>query len=154
MMIITLPPPFPHRIRSNEDEGDAEQLAHVERHSLFKGHLLLFQKFHEEAEEEDGEDAVAEVEAGADQFCKFLRFCVFVFLRCLQLCMVLCALCFIPTVDAQATKEDDEVGNGLVELGGMAWREYAVNHRFTCVEDESPGHIGHIANDFGVHQVT
>ena len=128
MMIITFPQPFPHRIPGNAHKGDAEQLAHVEGHSLFESHLFLFQEFHEEAEEEDGEDAVAEVETGADKVAALF-------------------------VDVQSDKEDNQVGNGFVELGRMAWSQHAVNHCLMCMENKCPGHIGHIANDFGIHQV-
>ena len=127
-MIITLSPAFPHRITGNAHKGDAEQLAHVEGHSLFEGYLFFLQEFHEETEEEDGEDAVAKVEAGADKVAAFF-------------------------VNVQSNKEDYQVGNGLIELGRMAWRKYTIYHCFIGVEDESPGHIGHITDNFRIHQI-
>ena len=141
--LATSLPPFPHGIGGNEDKGDAEQLAHIEGHSLLEGDLFLLEELHEEAEEEDGEDAVAEVEAGADKGGAVLRLCG---------CTVLAAV-GVPMVNPQAEEKDDEVGNGFVELGGMARCELAIDEGFVCVEDEGPGHVGHFADDFRVHQV-
>ena len=38
-----------HTVDADDDEGDAEQLSHVERHALLEGHLLLLEELDEEA---------------------------------------------------------------------------------------------------------
>ena len=43
--------------------------------------------------------------------------------------------------------EQQGVGDGLVELAGMAW------HLVDMLEDEGPGHVCDLADDLGVHQV-
>ena len=57
---------FPqHEVESDEDERDAQQLSHVERHALLKIYLLLLDELDEEAEGEDGCKAESEVESCA-----------------------------------------------------------------------------------------
>ena len=51
-----------HEIHSDNDKWDAEPLAHVQRHAVFKVHLVFFQELDEETEEEDFRQAEAEEE--------------------------------------------------------------------------------------------
>ena len=55
----------PHAPAAEEDEGEAEELSHVEDHAALEIDLLFLEELDEEAEGEDGGEAVAEVEAGA-----------------------------------------------------------------------------------------
>ena len=88
-----LPQPFAayHAIDTYDDEGDAQQLTHVERHVLLEIHLHLLQELDEETEGEDRGQAIAEKETSP-----------------------------YPTthlpVEDETHNEDDEIGNGLVEL--------------------------------------
>ena len=54
-----------HAPHAEEHEGDAEELAHVERHAYLKVALYLLEELHEEAEGEDVGEAVAKEEACA-----------------------------------------------------------------------------------------
>ena len=60
------PAAFPHEVDTHDDEGNAEQLAHVQRHALLEGHLLLLEELHKEAEREDIRQAESEVEPRAE----------------------------------------------------------------------------------------
>ena len=51
-----------HKIHPDNDKWDAEPLAHVQRHAVFKVHLVFFQELDEETEEEDFRQAEAEEE--------------------------------------------------------------------------------------------
>ena len=54
-----------HTPYAKHDEGDAEELAHIERHAYLEVGLYLLEELHEEAEGEDGGKAVAKEEACA-----------------------------------------------------------------------------------------
>ena len=128
----------PHAPNAQQDEGKGEELSHVEGHGLLEIDLLFLQELDEEAEGEDGGEAEAEIEAGADGDGRLGCHC----------------LCLVPmAVDDDSAGEDDEVGKGFVELGGMAWHGDAIDERLVAVEDECPGDIGGLANNLGVHQI-
>ena len=55
-----------HTVDADDNEGNAEQLSHVERHALLEGHLLLLEELNEEAEGEDPGKAESEVPARAN----------------------------------------------------------------------------------------
>ena len=111
-----------HARYSEYDEGYAEQLSHVERHSCLKVYLYVLCELHKEAEGEDKGQAKSEEEACANA-------------------------CLRSLVDGPAHEEEQGVGYGLVELARMA--RILVN----LCEDESPGHICHLADNLGVHEV-
>lgn len=52
-----------HEIEADEDERDAEPLAHVEGHAIFEADLILLEELDEEAEGENLRQAEAEEEA-------------------------------------------------------------------------------------------
>lgn len=54
-----------HEVQPHEHEGNAEPLAHVERHALLEVYLVFFEELDEEAEGEDFYQAQPEVEAAA-----------------------------------------------------------------------------------------
>ena len=85
--------------------------------------LYVLGVFDEEAESEDERDAEAEVEAVADGALGV-------------------------AVEVPAHEEEASVGNGLVELAGMA------RLLVDALEDESPRYIGHLADNLAVHQVS
>ena len=58
-----------HKVYSDNDERDAEPLPHVQRHAIFKVHLVLFQELDEEAEDEYLRQAEAEEEAAVIARC-------------------------------------------------------------------------------------
>lgn len=47
---------------SDKDKRNAEPLPHIEHHAVFVCFLACFDKLYEEAENEDGGEAVAEIE--------------------------------------------------------------------------------------------
>lgn len=116
-----------HAVETDNDEGQAEQLALVQPDGLLHGQfprlLHFLEKFHQQAEGEDGAQAVTEEEA--------LPHPLFVF-----------------AVEPQADNEKEEVGHGLIELAGMARQGVAVLHKHKAVIG-----TGELAHDFGVHQV-
>ena len=113
---------FHHEPRADEDEGDAQNLTHIEGQTGLEGLLNLLGVLDEEAEGEDEEEAEAEEEARAHTVRT-------------------------PTVEHPAEHEVDSVGDGLVELAGVA------RHLVDALEDEGPGHVGHLADDLRVHQI-
>ena len=116
-----------HAIDTEDDEGDGEQLAHVEKHVSLPGFLHVLGVFDEEAEGEDIGEAETEVPAGAYPWrAGFLS----------------------SFIDCPHDEEQHGVGNGLVELAGMARKVVDTQ------EDEGPGHIGHLADNLAVHQIT
>ena len=141
----------PHAPTAEEDEGDAEELTHVESHAALKIDLLLLEELDEEAEGEDGGEAKAEMEAGAGSGFRGEE-------RGAGLggegrgARSKSSLVGVP-IDEGSEDEDDEVGDGFVELGGMARCGNSVDEGVAGVEDEAPGEIGGVADDFGVHQV-
>ena len=84
-----------HAIDAENNERNAEELAHVEEHARLEAYLNVFGVLDEEAEGEDERDAEAEIEAFAHGN--------------------LPAAIAIP-----AHKEEQGVGQGLVKLAGMA----------------------------------
>ena len=52
-----------HEIEADEDERDAEPLAHVEGHAILEADLILLEELDEEAEGENLRQAEAEEEA-------------------------------------------------------------------------------------------
>ena len=121
-------------VETDNDEGDAEQLPLVETnrgaHGLLPRLLHLLAILHEEAEGEDGRQAVAEEEACAD------------------------ALAVLP-VQPEAHEEEDEVGNGLVQLSRVARKGFVLaEHGIPVVgKDESPVRARIFADNLGVHEV-
>ena len=53
----------------------------------------------------------------------------------------------VAAIDIQAHEEEDKVSYGLVELPGMT------GHLVYTLEDESPWHLGNLADYLRVHQV-
>ena len=51
-----------HKIHPDNDKWDAEPLAHVQRHAVFKVHLVFFQELDEETEGENLRQAESEEE--------------------------------------------------------------------------------------------
>ena len=86
-----------HAPHTEHHEGDAEELTHIERHAHLKVALHLLAELHEEAEGEDGGEAVAEEEAGAH-------------------------LARHALVEPPPDEPEHGVGHGLVELCRMAWQ--------------------------------
>ena len=84
-----------HAPYAQHHEGDAEELAHVECHAYLEVALHLFEELHEEAESEDGGEAVAEEEA-----CAYLA--------------------RHAAVEPPADEAEQGVGNSLVELCRVA----------------------------------
>ena len=76
-------------------EGDAEKLTHIERHAYLEIALHLFAELHEEAEGEDGGEAVAEEEAGAH-------------------------LTGHAAIEIPAEESEHGIGDSLIELCGVA----------------------------------
>ena len=111
-----------HADYAEDDERNAEQLAHVERHRGLERFLYVLGELDEEAGGEDERYAEAEEEARAHALWLF-------------------------TVQIPADEEEQGVGQGLVELPGVARSEVYT------LEDERPGHVGCLAYDFRVHQV-
>ena len=117
---------MPDGHQADEDEGDAEQLAHVERHRSLEGFLVLLDELDEEARREDEDEEDAEEESlpvfggGAP-------------------------------VKAHEDEEGGQVAEGLVELGGVA-RRLGVGHA-AVDEAEAPRHGGGLADNLGVHEV-
>lgn len=134
-----------HAPHTEDDEGDAEQLAHVERHRVFETHLVDLQEFHEEAEGEDVGEAEAEIEASA----YFGSLVVLSFSRVGSLPEQFS----VASVDIKHDEEERQIGNGLVELCRMA-RLCPHRGRMGIEEIEAPGHRGDIADNLAVHQVT
>ncbi len=112
-----------HEPEAADDEGDAQELTHVKGHALLKVHLNLLAEFNEEAECEYGGYTEPKVESRAYLF-------------------------LVLAVNEHDDCKDDEVGNSLVELGGMACKILAVLDK-----DETPVGSGGLAYNLGVHKV-
>ena len=113
-------------------------MPHVERHALFETHLFFLQELDKEAEGEDGGEAETEIKARSDGYGRFFWH----------------ALGLVPLpVNQCASDENNEVGDGFVELGRMSGCECSINESFARMENEAPSQIGGVADDFGVHQV-
>ena len=91
---LFLPPPA-HEPKADEDEGDAQELAHVQEHAALEVHLVLLGVFDEDAAREDEREAEPEEEARAHAGGA-------------------------AAVEPPADDEEEGVAQGLVELSGMA----------------------------------
>ena len=111
-----------HAIDTHDDEGDAQQLTHVEGHTLFEIDLYLLQELNEETEGEDGSQTIAEEET-----CSY-------------------PILHLPVKD-EPHNEDDEISDGLVELRGVARSQLTVDKTVVGVEDETPRHVGRTADN-------
>ena len=118
-----------HAVDADDDEGDGEDLSHVDGQRGFEGFLNLLGVLDEEAEGEDVGQTEAEVPACAH-------------VEGLMLLAVGELL-----VDAPHNHKQQGVGDGLVELAGMT------GHRVDLLKDEGPGHVGHLADNLAVHEV-
>ena len=115
-----------HTIGTDEDEGDGEQLTHVEKHVGLPGFLHVLGVFNEEAEGEDIGQAESEIPARSHAWLASL---------------------LASFVDSPHDEEQDGVGNGLVELARMT------GNGVDLLEDEGPGNVGHLADNLRVHEV-
>ena len=88
---------LPHAPQSDDDEGDAQELTHIEEHAVLEGNLIFLGVLDEDAGSEDEREAEAEEESRAD---------------------ALGIVAIEPPVD----DEEQGVAQGLVELAGMAWQ--------------------------------
>ena len=143
---LFLPSVEAHEVEADEDEGHAEPLPHVQRHAVLEVHLVLLEELDEEAENEDFRQAEAEEEAAVigrgDGSSAGLGSLAEVGARCGGRRLLLPA-----AVEPHHAEEEDEIGQRLVELGGVA------GHHVHALEDEGPGDVRRAADDFGVHQV-
>ena len=120
-----------HAPDAEDDEGNGENLSHVNGQRGLEGFLYLLSVLNEEAEGEDVGQAEAEVPAGA-----YLG--------------VLGAGCWVlgvgaPLVDDPQDDLEQGVGVGLVELAGMA------RQLVYLLKNKSPGHVGGAADNLAVH---
>ena len=88
-------PTPPHAPETEEDEGNAEDLTHVEKHSVLEVDLILFGVFNENAGSEDEEEAKAKEEASTH-------------------------LLGIMAIEPPMNAEKESIAQGFVELSGMA----------------------------------
>ena len=123
-----------HKDDACDDEGEAEELSHVESHAFLEVHLLFLDEFDEEAEGEDEGEAESGMEACAGRNA------------------VVCLLA-LDDVDGNAYEEYNKICQCFVELCRMAGHCHSVDQRLVGMENECPGHIGGLADDFGVHEV-
>ena len=123
-MLSNLPQPFAahHAIHTHDDEGDAQDLTHVEGHALFEIHLHFLHKLHKETEGEDR--GQTETEEKASPY----------------------PIPHLPVED-KTDDEDDEIGDGFVELGWMTRCQLAVYQTVVGMEDETPGQVRRTADD-------
>ena len=84
-----------HTPYTEHDEGNAEELAHIERHAYLEVALHLLEELHKEAEGEDGSEAVAKEESCAH-------------------------LARYTLVEIPADKSEQRIGDSLIELSRMA----------------------------------
>ena len=134
MFLCQLAAPFAshHAVKAEEDEGDAEQLAHVEEHIVLETYLVLLGVFDEYAAGEDEEQTEAEVEARA--YLGILACASFLRLHGLP-------------VNPPSDEEEKGVAQGLVELPRVAWNS------IHTLEDKGPGYIRGTAYNLGIHEV-
>ena len=104
-----------HAHDAYDDEWHREQLAHIEQHVVLESLLHILGILYHKAEREDKRQTESEEEARA------------------------CPL-FVLLVEMPSHKEEKEVGDGLIELSGVA------GHLVYALEDERPGHIGNLAD--------
>ena len=112
--LLTFPCGFQHTINPDDDERNGEQLAHIEQHVSLPSLLHVLCVFDEEAESEDIEEAESEIPARS-------HFRGVGFLTSL--------------INCPHDKEQDGVGNGLVELAGMTGKTVHT------LENKSPRHV-------------
>ena len=118
---------MPNAPYADDDEGNAEQLSHVEEHARLPCFLYIFRIFDEETEGEN----LCQTETEEETRTHFEGRAFFL----------------SPEIEPQADKEETGIGDGFVELSWMPRK--LVN----TLKDECPGNVGHFANDFAVHQV-
>ena len=109
--LLTFPCGFQHTINPDDDERNGEQLAHIEQHVGLPSLLHVLGVFDEETEREDIEEAESEIPARAHLWvlgvgCWVLGVGGWIFSASL--------------VNGPHDEEQDGIGNGLVELAGMA----------------------------------
>ena len=114
--------PPAHKVRAEDYEWDGQQLAHIEWHTGFECLLNLLRVFDEETEREDENEAQSEVESGAYEVLSL-------------------------TPDAPQDREEQQVGDGFIELSRMAWLHIHL------LKDKCPWHVRHLAYYLGVHKV-
>lgn len=124
-----------HADDANDDEGYGEELSHVEHHASLEVFLDVLGILYEEAEGEDERQAQSEEEPAAHADGQRLT-------GGLAACIASAA-----AIEPPADEEEDGIGDGLVELTGMA------RHHVDALEDEGPRYIGGFADYLGVHQV-
>ena len=116
-----------HEIDTDNNERNAQPLSHIQSHTVFKVYLVLFQELDEEAEYEYFRQAKAEVETTmigeGDLFFQS------------------------PFIQVNHSQEEDKISDCFVKLRRMAGK-----HIYPF-KDESPRHIGGLADDFRIHQV-
>ena len=127
--------PFPQIIATDGDEGEAEQLALIQAdhsaHGLLPGLLHFLEIFDKQAEGEDAEQAPTEVETRTDALA-------------------------ILAVDHETHDEEQEVGDGFVELRRVTWHRLVATIDGVPVvcEDETPICACVLADNFRIHQIT
>ena len=116
-----------HAVKPDQDEGNGKQLALIDAnqalHVEFPGLLHLFEELYAETEDENKDKAEAEEKAGAD----------FIAMGAIKQ----------PTDD-----EEDEIGDGFVELGGVSGLGFAKTG-----EDEAEIAVRLGAYDLRVHEI-
>lgn len=90
-------PTTPHTEETKEDEGNAEQLTHVEEHAVLEIYLIFLGVLDEDASSEDEEEAEAEEETSTD----LLR---------------------LTTIEIPMYAKENGIAEGLVKLTWMAWQ--------------------------------
>ena len=109
--------------KSADDEGDAEELPHVEGHVGFEVDLVVLDKLDEEADTKECHKPPAEDRAALE-------------------------VAFLSEVVPEADDKDDEVAEALVDLCGVLGDGFAASF-----EDKAPGKVGGAAIDFAVEEV-
>ena len=102
---------------------DAEPLAHVQSHGVFKLNLWFLDELDEEPHAEATDQEPAEVETAVG-FVKLLP------------------------VEPQQYQSQNQIGKSLIQLRGMLWLGFAAK-----VEHETPGQGSDVAVDLGVEKV-
>ena len=101
LLVVDLGAKLLHPLASNHagdadgDDGDGEELSHVERHASLEGLLDVLEELDDETRREDERQAESDIESGAD----------------------LLRMLLVESIDDE---EEDGVTDSLVELSGMA----------------------------------
>ena len=66
ILFMLFAPTSPHAPKAEEDEGNTEDLTHIEEHSVLEIDLVLLSVFDKDAGSEDEEEAEAEEESRAN----------------------------------------------------------------------------------------